>query len=107
MKALVISTCQQEKLIQNETEPYRSSLAKQALASGQPISTPSHCSHSSSDLPLNHVLQEKSDRQGSVISDIHHLTNSPNTFETSITSNSSLSSASNRINVPCSDSSQG
>ncbi|CAF1578036.1 unnamed protein product, partial [Adineta ricciae] len=40
---------------------YRSSLAKQVLASGQPISTPSHCSHSSSsDLPLNHVLQEKS-----------------------------------------------
>ena len=77
---------------------YRSSLAKQVLASGQPISTPSLCSHSSSDLPLNHVLQEKSDRQGSVISDIHHLTNSPNTFETSITSNSSLSSAKSNKN---------
>ena len=45
---------------------------------------------------MNHVLQEKSDRHGSVISDIHHLTNSPNTFETSITSTSSLSSASNK-----------
>ncbi|CAF1107182.1 unnamed protein product [Adineta ricciae] len=64
------------------------SIAKQDLVSGQSISTPLRCSHSSSDLSLNHVLQEKSD--------IHHLTNSPNTFETSITSNSSLSSASNK-----------
>ena len=75
---------------------YRSSLAKQALASGQPISTSSHHSYSSSDLPLHHLRQEKSERRGSVISDIHHLANSPNTFETSITSNSSSSSASNK-----------
>ncbi|UJR35090.1 hypothetical protein I4U23_027865 [Adineta vaga] len=75
---------------------YRSSLAKQALASGQPISSSSHHSYSSSDVPLNHLLHEKTDRQNSIVSDIHHLSNSPNTFETSITSNSSSSSTSNK-----------
>ena len=72
---------------------YRSSLAKQALASGPPISTPSHHSFSSSEIPLHPILQDKHERRSSVISDIHHLTNSPNTFETSITSNSSSSNS--------------
>ncbi|CAF1336136.1 unnamed protein product [Adineta ricciae] len=40
---------------------------------GQPISTPSRCSRSSSDLPLNHVLQEKSDNSSlSSPSNKHH-----------------------------------
>jgi hypothetical protein len=68
---------------------YRSSLAKQAITSGPPISTPSH---TSSEFPINHFLQDKNERHNSIVSDIHHLTNSPNTFETSITSNSSSNS---------------
>lgn len=71
---------------------YRSSLAKQALASGgggPPVSTPSHTSFSSSE-NANHPIQRE--RQNSLLSDIHHLTRSPNTFETSITSNSSSNS---------------
>lgn len=72
---------------------YRSSLAKQALASGGPlISTPSHTSFSSSEIPINQIVQDGNDRRNSILSDIHHLTRSPNTFETSITSNSSSNS---------------
>ncbi len=67
---------------------YRSSLAKQALASGPPISTPSHTSFSSTENPINPIQQEENERRNSLISDIHHLTRSPNTFETSMTSNS-------------------
>jgi TolA-binding protein len=71
---------------------YRSSIAKQALASGPPISTPSHTSFSSSENPINHIQQDENERRNSLISDIHHLTRSPNTFETSMTSNSSSNS---------------
>jgi len=70
---------------------YRSSLAKQAPTSGPPISTPSHTSFSSEN-PNNHIPQEDNERRNSLISDIHHLTPSPNTFETSMTSNSSSNS---------------
>ncbi|CAF1185355.1 unnamed protein product [Adineta steineri] len=72
---------------------YRSSLAKQAPASGQPISTSSHHSYSSSENLHHHMIQDKNERHHSIVSDIHHLTNSPNTFETSITSNSSSNSS--------------
>jgi hypothetical protein len=68
---------------------YRSSLAKQALASGPPVSTPSHTSFSSSENPIHPIQHEENERRNSLISDIHHLTRSPNTFETSMTSNSS------------------
>lgn len=71
---------------------YRSSLAKQALASGPPISTPSHTSFSSFDNANPLAQQEDHERRNSIASDIHHLTRSPNTFETSITSNSSSNS---------------
>jgi hypothetical protein len=71
---------------------YRSSLAKQALASGPPISTPSHTSFSSSENPVHPIQHEENERRNSLISDIHHLTRSPNTFETSMTSNSSSNS---------------
>ena len=75
---------------------YRSSLAKQALASGPPISTPSYTSFSSSDILMNHTSQDDNERRNSLISDIHYLTHSPNTFETSITSNSSSKSKKNQ-----------
>jgi len=73
---------------------YRSSLAKQALASGPPRSTPSHTSFSSSENRRSQNQQEESEHRNSLISisDIHHLTRSPNTFETSMTSNSSSNS---------------
>lgn len=71
---------------------YRSSLAKQAPTSGPPISTPSHTSFSSSENRIHQVPYEEHERRNSVVSDIHHLTRSPNTFETSITSNSSSNS---------------
>ena len=72
---------------------YRSSLAKQALASGPPVSTPSHTSFSSSsENPTNHIHHDDNERRNSLVSDIHHLTRSPNTFETSMTSNSSSNS---------------
>ncbi|CAF3388493.1 unnamed protein product [Rotaria sp. Silwood1] len=71
---------------------YRSSLAKQALTNGPHISTPSHTSFSSSELPIHHISQDGNERRNSIMSDIHHLTRSPNTFETSITSNSSSNS---------------
>lgn len=71
---------------------YRSSLAKQALASGPPISTPSRTSISSSDNVHHPIQREERERRNSLLSDIHHLTRSPNTFETSITSNSSSNS---------------
>jgi hypothetical protein len=94
-----------EQLISSSTPPlhhqsystltsvtYRSSLAKQAPTSGRPVSTPSHSSFSSSENLVNHIQQEGSEHRNSLISDIHHLTRSPNTFETSMTSNSSSNS---------------
>ena len=76
---------------------YRSSLAKQPMAStGPPISTPSHTSFSSADIPINHNQSDEHERRNSIVSDIHHLTHSPNTFETSITSNSSANSNKHR-----------
>ncbi|CAF4338569.1 unnamed protein product, partial [Rotaria socialis] len=72
---------------------YRSSLAKQVLtSSGPPISTPSHTSFSSSEIPIHQIVQDGNERRNSLLSDIHHLTRSPNTFETSITSSSSSNS---------------
>ena len=71
---------------------YRSSLAKQIHTSGPPISTPSHTSHSSSEINMNTQQIDGQDRRGSIISDIHHLTRSPNTFETSMISHSSSNS---------------
>ncbi|CAF2111069.1 unnamed protein product [Rotaria magnacalcarata] len=72
---------------------YRSSLAKQVLTSGgPPISTPSHTSFSSSEIPIHQIVQDGNERRNSLLSDIHHLTRSPNTFETSITSSSSSNS---------------
>jgi hypothetical protein len=71
---------------------YRSSLAKQALTTGPPISTPSHTPCSSSENVVNHIPMDGNERRNSLISDIHHLTRSPNTFETSMTSNSSSNS---------------
>ncbi|CAF3396705.1 unnamed protein product [Rotaria socialis] len=72
---------------------YRSSLAKQVLtSSGPPISTPSHTSFSSSEIPIHQIVQDGNERRNSLSSDIHHLTRSPNTFETSITSSSSSNS---------------
>ena len=71
---------------------YRSSLVKQALPGNPLILTPTHTSFSSSDIPINHVSQDTYERRNSLISDIHHLTRSPNTFETSIISNSSSNS---------------
>ena len=71
---------------------YRSSLAKQAVTSGPPVSTPSHTSFSSSENPIHPIQRDERERRNSLLSDIHHLTRSPNTFETSITSNSSSNS---------------
>ena len=68
-------------------------MTKQALASGPPISTPSHTSFSSSENAIHPIQQEENERRNSLISDIHHLTHSPNTFETSMTSNSSAHSS--------------
>lgn len=71
---------------------YRSSLAKPVpISSGPPISTPSHTSMSS-DLNINPLAMDGHDRPSSMMSDIHHLTRSPNTFESSMLSNSSMNS---------------
>ena len=72
---------------------YRSSLAKHTNPNNQPISTPS----SASDFQIHHLSNDgNNERRNSIISDIHHLTHSPNTFETSIISNSSSNSNQNQ-----------
>ena len=68
---------------------YLSSVSKQALASGPPISI---ASNSSSENLIHHLPLDENDRRHSSVSDIHYLARSPNTFETSITSHSSLNS---------------
>ena len=68
---------------------YLSSLGKRALTTGPPIST---ASNSSSENLIHHLPLDGNDRRHSSVSDIHHLARSPNTFETSITSHSSLNS---------------